>query len=905
MFGLGSLATAFGIVKVVEQNGRIKITGVPGDYLTNVIAGTYIKGNKVSQNIFISITKTSLEFDSFFAVEVYLIFKRLEAEAAQYRAQRISRKIIKELEENSWVKDMIQPHVKPMIDLTLLKQFKYIPAPHQLKFLKEYGENVPRYQLRGYLLASPPGTGKALRVDTPVRVPDGWKLMGDIQPGDTVISRDGSHTTVTGVYPQGVTPTYRFTLYDGRYVDTCAEHQWKVIYNTTGESEVLTTIQIMELLAQNRGISIPLCVPEDTEETSRNWKRIQELVTQHGKIGVLDSLRIEDVDSEVADEVCKLMYALGGTITKFTDPAGRSDVYLHHAEPEKLCVGLGPDPRIDDLDIVTTVGIESVDPSGESLTQCIFVDHPEQLYVVKDHIVTHNTFMDLLLAAVVIPRSIAEIKIIISPKNAIDLVWAQDMGKYFKNPPGVWSSSTKGPAPETGFEYYVFHYEALDRALALGAALKKQGKKYFVIIDESHNFNTPTSQRSKNLVQLCTMNNAYSVWASGSPIKAMGTEIITMLRAIDPKFTPMVEERFKKAFGGDNAYANELLNNRIGKISFKIPKTDVIKDKAIPIKVRVKVKNPTPYLVETVRSEMKDYIEKRLKELQGDMDKYNAMFDSCLNFYKAKIRTKPQQTGFDEYVNAVELLRTGRVSGFAAAPYLSLTKNYEKQTLLPALPLPMQREFKQSRSIVKSLLLKVRGEALGRILSKRRAECSAELSKSCNLPKIVNEGLGKTLVYSTYTDALRAGDKYMQSQGYNTTYVYGDTAKDVTQRVRDFTDNDELNPLFASYPALSTAVPVIIANQIVMLDLPPRQYIFEQTVSRALRLGQKHPVYVFEILLDTGDTPNISTRGDEIITWSREQVTALMGEDFGGPKEDEYEIERIDAASVVESLNRR
>lgn len=46
------------------------------------------------------------------------------------------------------------------------------------------------------------GEGKAITVDTPVPTPNGWRKAGDIQVGDKIFARDGSLTTVLGVFPQ-------------------------------------------------------------------------------------------------------------------------------------------------------------------------------------------------------------------------------------------------------------------------------------------------------------------------------------------------------------------------------------------------------------------------------------------------------------------------------------------------------------------------------------------------------------------------------------------------------------------------------------------------------------------------------------------------------------------------------
>src|SRR5437588_333538 len=39
--------------------------------------------------------------------------------------------------------------------------------------------------------------GKALAADTPVPTPNGWRTMGELEPGDSVFDRDGHPTPVT------------------------------------------------------------------------------------------------------------------------------------------------------------------------------------------------------------------------------------------------------------------------------------------------------------------------------------------------------------------------------------------------------------------------------------------------------------------------------------------------------------------------------------------------------------------------------------------------------------------------------------------------------------------------------------------------------------------------------------
>jgi phage terminase large subunit-like protein len=69
--------------------------------------------------------------------------------------------------------------------------------------------------------------GEALALGTPVATPDGFKPIGDIQPGDLVVGADGTPTKVTWVSDVAYgRPCYRITFDDGTSVVADAAHKW-------------------------------------------------------------------------------------------------------------------------------------------------------------------------------------------------------------------------------------------------------------------------------------------------------------------------------------------------------------------------------------------------------------------------------------------------------------------------------------------------------------------------------------------------------------------------------------------------------------------------------------------------------------------------------------------------------
>jgi superfamily II DNA or RNA helicase len=102
-------------------------------------------------------------------------------------------------------------------------------------------------QSPGLLIADDVGTGKEQPVDALVLTPSGYRAIGGLKVGDMVIGSSGKPIAVTGVYPQGVKASYRFTMSDGSTVEAGDEHLWTVEYWSGGRTLkrlTLTTHQI-------------------------------------------------------------------------------------------------------------------------------------------------------------------------------------------------------------------------------------------------------------------------------------------------------------------------------------------------------------------------------------------------------------------------------------------------------------------------------------------------------------------------------------------------------------------------------------------------------------------------------------------------------------------------------------
>jgi predicted phage terminase large subunit-like protein len=75
----------------------------------------------------------------------------------------------------------------------------------------------------------PPGSAKALALDTPIPTPEGWSTMGDLRVGDAVFDETGAPCRVTWVSPTWRDrPVYRVKTDCGDEIIADREHEWLV-----------------------------------------------------------------------------------------------------------------------------------------------------------------------------------------------------------------------------------------------------------------------------------------------------------------------------------------------------------------------------------------------------------------------------------------------------------------------------------------------------------------------------------------------------------------------------------------------------------------------------------------------------------------------------------------------------
>lgn len=464
--------------------------------------------------------------------------------------------------------------------------------------------------------------------------------------------------------------------------------------------------------------------------------------------------------------------------------------------------------------------------------------------------------------------------IAVVPKNSVDTVWVDTIKKIYKLPQSYWVTSLNEPI-RPGLRHYIFHYERLEEALEFFK--KNRFKNPFIVLDESHNLNELKSNRTANFIKLCKLTGSKNIlWASGTPVKAIGQEIVPILTTLDDYFTPPVSERFSIIFGKQASRAVDILRNRLGLFTYTVDKKEIVNNDVSYVDVNAVIPNGDEYTLDSIRGKMSAFIQQRLAYYEKNMSQFLDIYHSGIAIYSRTLRSEDDKKELEQYKYNAKQIRDF-YDPVTMKQLVIDCNRFEDKKIIPRLSQPLKDQFRKSKSVYKYYILTVQGEALGQVLGRLRAQCHVDMVPHLKLEEYVDTALSKTVIFTSYVEVIQATNEYFTKRKYKPALIYGDTNKDLPSIISNFGSDIDLNPLIATYKSLSTAVPLTMASTAVMLNSPFRNYEYEQAVARLDRLGQNNPVSIYNIFLDTGNTPNISTRSFDIMQWSKQQVEAMLG----------------------------
>lgn len=459
--------------------------------------------------------------------------------------------------------------------------------------------------------------------------------------------------------------------------------------------------------------------------------------------------------------------------------------------------------------------------------------------------------------------------VIVCPMVAVSSVWEATIRKEYNKPQTVWSSinSTSNYSNE---RFAVVHYEYLTK---FTDSYKDPKIKTLFILDESHNLNEINTLRTQKFMELVTKSKeSETVYLSGTPFKSKPLELIPIFRVVDPLFTPDVEDRFKMMFRGNNPEAARLLLNRLDFISFKVLKEEIgLKDPEFET-IRVKISGSERYTIDSVKSAMRVFTSGRLKYYAALAREHEEFFNAML----AKAFPKIPKSEVMGYQRDLVVVRS-RKKDPQLSEVIKRCNLFEKNKIMPLLEQEERKRFADIKSAVKYVDLKIMGECLAGVLGRLRQECYSDIARNFDFSTIIEETAKKTVIFTSFVETANVCIRSLTDLDFTPIGLYGkDTAnKDVV--IGKYINDPKINPIVASYKALSTAVPLVVADRMILLDTPFRDYILQQAVSRIHRLGATSTVKIYTLMLDTGTEYNLTERNVDILSITKKVVEEFTG----------------------------
>jgi superfamily II DNA or RNA helicase len=495
----------------------------------------------------------------------------------------------------------------------------------------------------------------------------------------------------------------------------------------------------------------------------------------------------------------------------------------------------------------------------------------------------------------------AELVVVFCPKVVLESVWVESIMEMFKAPQTIWHSGK--PMEYKGQRWIICHYDAMPKLMEIFQNPNVyRNKRVVTILDESHNMNDPNSARSMQYQALVKLLGSQdNLQGSGTPVKALGAEIITLLRVVDPMFTPQVEAIFRKMYGKEASKGLDIIRHRLGVVSYKVEKGEASAELLPPIMrpYPIKVPGGERFTLPAIRITMEKFIRERADYYKARRPEDLKFWDNCVKIARSGIKDRQKMIEFDEYLYLVHLISKTPDPRFLGDE-MKRANAFEKNVFEKLLPKEYMHRFRDVKSVVKYVNLKIQGEVLGRVVGGMRIEANVAMVPHIDWVGIVESTQKKTIMFTSFVEAVDAAEAHTINLGMKPVVVYGKTSHDLANTVKRFDDDQLLNPLIATYASLSTGVRLTMADTMILLNSPFRAYILEQAISRIYRLGQDSQTYVYQCVLDTGEIPNISTRSADILAWSQSQVEEIMGIKSPMVEGTEYETVAMECADAGE-----
>lgn len=500
-------------------------------------------------------------------------------------------------------------------------------------------------------------------------------------------------------------------------------------------------------------------------------------------------------------------------------------------------------------------------------------DQIKQRYSLKGYLLAFDTGLGKSLCSIALMIALGKEKIIVLTPNNVVYEFAGEINKFCKTPQKIWTKEK----PISNAKWFIINYESMPKLLSLKEL--KSGN-IGIIIDEIHYFRSANAERVKYAEMIAKYTQSVDILTmSGTPIKQAPAELIPLLKLLDPYFDEEAEQIFKKAFGVNTMQLADIVRHRLGMMMYRKTKEEVLD---LPEKheenIMVKIPNGENYTLKKVQQEVKKFVEERKKYYDQSTKQFEQDYLAGLKYFTST--SQFNKSDYNKYLNIVEAIKKKKYGSWEEKGRLMKEANfYEKTVILPTLPSELKNRFKKAKSVYKYVDMVMLGEVIGNLLTRLRAAMYSEMFKHGPIKDIIQKAIKKTIIFTTFTDVVEAAAKSARDDwGMNPSIIYGKTSKDTPAILKEFKQNPNKNPLICTMQTMATGVTVVEANTVIFVGQGFRSVDKKQAYSRVYRIGQTDDVYIYTLILDTGSEPNLSTRLEDIVSWSQQMFDAVVGD---------------------------
>ena len=496
----------------------------------------------------------------------------------------------------------------------------------------------------------------------------------------------------------------------------------------------------------------------------------------------------------------------------------------------------------------------------------------KEIYDLDGYILSFDQGLGKTFTAACISELIHPDQTIIVCMNTLKENWANELRLYFKKYNDIERfkrevyvygvSKPKEYSKDT--RYIIVNNESINKIFPL----VKNTNSTMIIVDESQNFRNLDSLQTKNMLKLKQITKSKdNLMMSGTPIKANPSEIVPAMMMIDRTFTLDLAKLYIKAFTSNTDTLSDVVQTRFNRTIYRKTKDQVLD---LPSKTvtnfKLEYKDEDPYLM---INRVADRFQEILESYKDEVDSVKDEFRETTLKYSSQDRT----TTLD-YIKFVD---KGQDYESVHDSLYDLYDGFIKNNVYPNIKDKDElKRYKYVVSVYVYITQKCFFLAMGEVLPKIKAKAFNELYDNNKdlIYKMINNNPKKTVIFSTIVEVVDHIYDDLNKNDIKAVKITG-SVKNRMDIINQFREDDTVDVLVATSQTMGTGVTLVEANQMMVFCPPYRKADFDQACDRIYRIGQTHPVNIYNVIGSTS-SKDITTRMTDILDWSDQMVSSVL-----------------------------